>query len=422
MKRIIILIAITFGQWTISKGQDSITLEECYRWVSENAPLIKQKKLYQDAFDNQKDILDHIEMPDVSWNTKVQIQSDAISLKLPFPGGEGIELPYYNIQSMIDVGYLLMDGGMLDSKRNIAIANLSANLQSVEVDIYQLRERINKYYWSILLLEAHQRIMENAMKRLEIKMSKLETMVGYGVILPGVVEKLKAERLKTKSKIMDIKGKQRSLRSLLAAYTGRSEVLDAKLIKPVFTGDIMLITNHRPEQKLFDIQSKKVLANQELIDVEYKPKLRAFLKVGLGYPSPINLFKTEVSPYAIGGIQLSWKLLDWGQRERQKQKLEIQSQIILSQKEMFDYNISNLKEKYQSDLASLREQIKLDDELIFLQRGLLDEQSAQLEQGVITSTEYLSQFNEKIQAELNKELHLIQIEQLKQEYITRLGG
>lgn len=402
-------------------AQEEITLEECYKWVSENTPLVQQKQLYQDAFNNQNDIYEKSKMPTITWNTRAQVQSDALTLALPFPGAEPIELPYYNIQSTIDAGYLLLDGGLWDAKKNIESSNLAVNMQSLEVAIYQLKEMVNKYYWGIILLEAQQQILEKGVERISARMEAMESLVKQGVILSGKVKKLKAEKLKIQNKILAIQGQQNALRALLSQFTGKQEVLSAKLKRPYIVADVFAQTNNRPELMLFDLQTQKVLANQQLIDVSGKPKLQAFLKAGLGYPSPINLFKTEVSPYAIGGLQFSWKIFDWGQRDRQKQQLQIQSNIIQTQKQNFEFNINNLKGKYQADLVSLQQQVQNDEKLVALQEEISKEYAAQLEQGVITPTDYLIQLNEGLQARLNQEVNLIKIEQLKTDYLNKIG-
>ncbi len=402
-------------------AQEEITLEQCYKWVSENTPLVRQEQLYQDAFTNQNEILDKNKMPSVTWNTRAQVQSDALTLALPFPGAEPIELPYYNIQSTIDAGYLILDGGLLDAKKSIENASLAVNLQSLEVAIFQLKEMVNKYYWGIILLEAQKQILDKGVESLSARMTAMKSLLKQGVLLPGKVKKLKAEQLKIQNKILAIQGQQQALRALLAQFTGRDEVLAAKLKRPQTISDVFMESNNRPELLLFDLQQQKVLANQQLIDVSAKPKLQAFLKAGLGYPSPINLFKTEISPYAIGGLQFSWKIFDWGQRQRQKQQLQIQSEIIQTQKENFEFNINHLKGKYQADIQSLQEQLKLDEELVALQEEISKEYAAQLEQGVITPTDYLIQLNEGLQAQLNQEVHLIKMEQLKVEYLNKIG-
>ena len=420
MKKITLIFVLIFS---LGRGmaQEAITLEQCYKWVSENTPLVKQKQLYQAAFNNQNDIYEKSKMPTVTWNTRAQLQSDALTLALPFPGAEPIELPYYNIQSTIDAGYLLLDGGLWDVRKSIESANLAVNMQSLEVSIYQLKEMVNKYYWGIILLETQQQILEKGVESLDARITSMEALVKQGVLLPAKVKKLKAEQLKLRNKIIEVKGQQNSLRSLLSKFTGKEQVLTAKLQRPQIVADVFMQSNNRPELLLFDLQTQKVLANQQLIDVAAKPKLQAFLKAGLGYPSPINLFKTEVSPYAIGGLQFSWKIFDWGQRGRQKQQLAIQSNLIQTQKENFEFNINNLKGKYQADLQTLQQQIALDEELVSLQEEVLLEYAAQLEQGVITPTDYLIQLNEGLQARLNLEVHLVKIEQLKTDYLTKIG-
>lgn len=421
MKKILLFLILITVLSDI-QGQEEVTLQECYQWVSENTPLIKQKQLYEAAFVNQNTIIDKRKMPTVQWNTRAQVQSDALSFELPLPGAEPIELPYFNIQSTIDVGYTILDGGYLKAKSTIEQGKLVSNLQSVEVALYQLKEMVDQYYWGIILLEGQASVLSKGIESIEARISTMDALLENGVILPSAVKKMKAEKLKINNQLLHIQGNQNSLRSLLAAFTGKEIILTAKLLQPKIIKDVFLEKNNRPELTLFDTKIQNILANEELIDAAKQPKLRAFLKAGLGYPSPINLFKTEISPYAIGGLQFSWNIIDWGQGDRQKQQLKIQSEIVQVQKEYFEFNIDNLKRKYQADINAIEKQIRLDKELANIQAEILEEYAVQLDHGVLTPTDYLLQLNEGLRTKLNVEVQLLKIQQLKTAYLTKIGG
>jgi len=99
----------------------------------------------------------------------------------------------------------------------------------------------------------------------------------------------------------------------------------------------------------------------------------------------------------------------------------VQNQIINTQKESFDKNI---KVATAQDLAEIRkyEYLVLKDfDIIKLRKRVAQTASSQLDNGVITSTDYIQRVNDATQAEINLKTHEIQLIQAKINYQATLG-
>ena len=150
--------------------------------------------------------------------------------------------------------------------------------------------------------------------------------------------------------------------------------------------------------------------------------MSAFAKAGFGYPNPLNFFDNSVSPYAIGGLGFSWNLFDWGKEGRDRELLIVQSQIIENQQKTFEHNLDLTEGKYREDIAKLEGRISRDQEIADLQSKILEQLSSQLEHGVITVTDYLTQVNTELRARQQLELHQVQLQQVKIDYLTQRGA
>jgi hypothetical protein len=65
--------------------------------------------------------------------------------------------------------------------------------------------------------------------------------------------------------------------------------------------------------------------------------------------------------------------------------------------------------------------LQKDEEIINLRTRITKTASSQLDNGVITSGEYISRMNEEIQARLSQQLHKVQLELAKLTYLYNLG-
>ena len=75
-----------------------------------------------------------------------------------------------------------------------------------------------------------------------------------------------------------------------------------------------------------------------------------------------------------------------------------------------------------SQVDKILELIEKDKEIIELRRSIVRIFSSQLENGTITSSTYLTEFNALTRAELSYQLHLIELKEAQIEYLTQVGS
>jgi outer membrane protein TolC len=402
-------------------AQQVISIDQCYQWAEEYYPLAKQKGLNDQYSQVQLDIIEAEKKPSISWNAQASLQSEALKIEFPMPGTEPIELPVYKLQTTLDAGYLIWDGGLAEARKDVEKAGLVIKNKAVDVELYQLKDRIDQYFWGVVLLDIQDEILFNASGTIDSKLASMEAAAKHGVVLPSQIKKLQVEKLKLETKTEAIAGKRKSLLSLLSEATGQNLSLSVELVLPELPPEVLATTLERPEQALFDFQKQQILSNKALLDAKNKPKVSAFLQAGLGYPNPLNFFDEEISPFAIGGVRFSWNFMDWGKSEKQEQALQIQAQLVDNKRETFEFNLNALKGRYEEEVATLERQILKDKEIVLLQEDILKDYSSQLDNGIITTTDYTTQLNEVIQARLQLEVHKLQIQQLKSDYLTKMG-
>jgi outer membrane protein TolC len=399
----------------------SLALEECYKKAMESYPLTAKTGLLQQASGLKLEQLDAARRPVIDWQGQASYQSETVQFPFELPGVKPIELPLFRAQTSINAGYTIYDGGMAEAQKALERAGLLAEQQSVAVDLERLKDRINDYFFGVLMLREKVKILETSLNNLQTKIATLAAGVSHGAVLESEVDKLRVEALRLQSQLEETRAQARGLLSVL------SELIDEPLDEEVVLEmpDLAVLDYSMPlqrsELRLFDLQKEKILAGEGVIAARWKPKAGAFLQAGVGYPNPLNFFDDNISPFAIGGVQFTWTLFDWKQASRDRQLLTVQSRIVDNQRAVFEKNIQVLDGKFLEDIKAVENLIERDRQIEALQEKILQQASSQLDNGVITSTEYLDQVNAEIQARLSLEIHMLQLRQIKVNYLTLKG-
>jgi hypothetical protein len=77
--------------------------------------------------------------------------------------------------------------------------------QQTEVNLYQLRSRINQLYFSTFLLQERHAILMTKQEQLESKIKEVKSGIKFGAILPASEKVLEAEKLKIRQQLTEIK-------------------------------------------------------------------------------------------------------------------------------------------------------------------------------------------------------------------------
>ncbi|NTW50520.1 MAG: TolC family protein, partial [Chlorobiales bacterium] len=176
----------------------------------------------------------------------------------------------------------------------------------------------------------------------------------------------------------------------------------------------------RPEYKVFDLSKDQLENYRGLTTSEYLPKLSAYFQYTYGRPS-LNVFDNTFQSYYVAGVRASWTLWNWSQTGRQREIYEIQKRQTEAEEQTFTKNLKVSVQHDLSDIEKLETMIKMDEEIIALRQKIVRQSSSQLDNGVVTATDYLTELNSKTQAELQLQTHKIQLIKAKVQYLTKIG-
>lgn len=392
---------------------DTLTVEQCQALAIQNSPL-QQKKLYAESIAALQTLnIRSNNLPRIQVGAQATWQSDVFGLPINSPLFEVPKVPKDQYKLSVDVAERIWDGGSdRYLRRQRSLENELAAAQ-VDVDVYQLREVVTDLYFKSLLLQESNAVLQTSKEDLGRKLKQAEAAIAEGATLRTSADQIRLQILKTDQQVVGIQTDIYALRQILARWIGR-ENGDFALVLPPLSG-VSTAFDQRPEFKLFDLQQRSFQLQKDRLHLLHQPRVEAFAQGGLGRPNPFNFFETDFQPFLLIGLRASWTPFDWGNRSRDAQVLDLQVKTVDTQRAALlqRLEIGSLKDKWDTDVK-YRQQLAQDDEIIRLQEDIIRRSDAQVQNGVMTMTDYLSQIDLLTQARLNRKTHLIQAVQVQE--------
>ena len=386
-------------------AQETLTLEQCYQWSRENYPLIKKQELIKKSEQYTTENALKGWLPQINITARATYQNDVTQfpVKLPNVNVEPLSKDQYKV--FADVSQTIYDGGNIRNQKNLAkIQSKVQNIQT-EVELDKLKERINQLYFGIL--QTNKQWTQLQFTKLDIKegIKKAEAQLKNGVIFRSNLDVLKAELVKIEQKEIELQAIKQNFVQMLSYFIKKNIDENTQLETP----EKILLTknNNRSELKLFDAQKQLLETQRKIINTKNTPKLGAFFQGGYGKPG-FNMLKNEFDIFYIGGIRLNIPISGFYTQKNDLALLENQSQEIEIQRENFLFNQNFIEIQQRNDLEKIQNLIDKDNELIELRKNIKTASLAQLENGVITTNDYLREVTAEEQAILTKITHEIQ--------------
>ena len=406
--------------------QEIIKLEDCYKLAADNYPIKPQIENYEKLSKLNIENIATAYMPEISLVAKVQYQSDVtkVNIDIPIPNMPAIEVPEppkEQLSAGISVNQLLWDGGISSGRKDLEKVSNEINRQNIEIEINSLKFRINDLFFNVILIDKNIELFNNMIGDLNSKLQKLGPAVENGVMLESNLEVLKAEIIKVQQSINELESARKTSIDILSEITGKKISHDAEFKLPeINTEKLPEASKERPEYKLFDLTKKQVNSSERIIDAKTLPKISFYGQAMYGRPG-LNMFDDEFKPYYIAGLQASWKFFNWGESSRDKEINEIRKDIIETQEDNFERSIRISTRQFLNDIELNKELAKQDGQIIELRRKVADNASEQLDNGVITATDYLTEKNSELRAEILMQKREIEIIKAKVKYLTQIG-
>lgn len=413
--KLLILIVVCLA--LNATAQKKLTLQECYDLVDQNYPLAKQVDLLNQKTTFEIDALNTAKLPKMDLNAQATYQSEVIGFPTALSGVNTMNKDQY--RATMDINQLIYNGGAIAAHAKLKQAQTKTQQQQVALNIYATKNKINQYFFSILLLQQKKELLESKDELLISKVKEVTVGVKYGALLPTSELILEAERLKIKQQLTEISFEKTKMLENLALLT-YSE-MDATTVLETPNSEREAVNGIRPEIVFFDLQNEQIESSKSVLAKSNSPKLYAFGQAGYGNPG-LNMLDNSFQPFYIVGLKTSWNIFDWGKVKKDRKSLNVAQEIVQTEKENFELNHKMELQQINKDIKKMEELLTSDLEIIQIHEKIVKTADAQMKNGVIASSEYLTEVIRLFEAKNNLAQHEVTLHLALANYQVSAGN
>jgi len=168
------------------------------------------------------------------------------------------------------------------------------------------------------------------------------------------------------------------------------------------------------------MQKERLQANSKLIGSGDLPRVFAFSQLAYGRPG-YNMVSRDFHTFYTVGAGMKWNFLNYGDTRRQKRIIGLQQQLVDVKRTNFDVH---LRIQLQAELTNLEKYdslMKQDQAILSLRKSIAGSSLSRLNNGIITSADYLDDMNAELLAELQYGAHRILRKQAEYNYLILQG-
>lgn len=415
MKKKILILAL-LASASVAQAQ---TLDECQRAAEKHYPIIKRYDLIAKTTDLTVKNIQKGWLPQVTaaaqatyqsavaaWPDHLQSMFQQVGLKM-----KGLRKDQYKVS--IDVQQPIYDGGVISGQRKIASQEGKVQEAENEVNLYQVRRRVNELYFSLLLLNEQIKLNDDVKALLQSSEQKLSAMVKGGTAATSDYENVRAERLSAEQANESLKAQKLMLSRILSVFCG----IEVNHLQKPQALDATVSANTRPEMRLFDNQLRLSEVQEKALDARLKPHLGLFAQGYYGYPG-LNMFEDMMqhkwSLNGLVGVKLSWNIGALYTHKNDKARLRLQREQIENAREVFLFNNSIDEIQQKENINRYRKMMQNDDEIIDLRTHIRKAAESKLAHGIIDVNSLLREINNENAAKAQQAIY--EIDMLKEMY------
>ncbi|MDR1226425.1 MAG: TolC family protein [Prevotellaceae bacterium] len=403
-------------------AQQQLTVDDCYALARENYPLTQQRGLIEKSRDYSLENAVKGYLPQLNIVGMATYQSDVVSL--PIPDNLGIDIPalskdQYKIYG--EVSQTIYDGGNVRLQRKATKTAALVQEQSLEVNLYALRDRVGQLFFGILLFD--RQLEQNALRKqdLENGLKTMRAAEDNGTALHSDADEVQVELLNAGQQEVELNAARNAYAEMLSLVIGRA-VTDSVILLPSDkqAPSMQKANVNRPEMRLYDLQKQNLDVQKSQLNMLNTPKLSLFLQGGYGKPG-LNMLSNDFEFYYIGGVRFSWNIPGLYTLGKEKKNIGLQQQMLDAQRETFVFNTELQVSQQHHEVQKLQELINNDSEIVQLRTSIKNTAKVQLDNGVMTSHDYIARVNAENQARQALAIHEINLMQTLYNYRTAIG-
>jgi outer membrane protein TolC len=409
------LISTAYGQEQPAR----LTLQDCYTLAEQHYPAIKQRQLIAQTSAYNIDNINKGYWPQLNINGQATYQSAVTEIPIQLPGMDipTISKDQYKVYG--EINQVVYDGGTLKHQKELQQADENIDQQKLSSELYQVKERINQLFFGVLMIEEQIKQNELLLEDIHTGLNKVQAAINNGTALKSQGDQLNADLLKAGQRSVELQANLSAYKNMLGIFTGTNITDATQLVRPAPA--LLNQQINRPELKIYAAENSRLDIQNKMLNAKALPKLNLFFQGGLGRPT-LNMLSNDFSGYYIGGARLTWSISALYTAKKDKALLGIRRDMINNKSETFLFNTQLAMTQTDAEIKKYNMLLNSDNDIISLRKKVKAASLAQLENGVITSNDYMREVLAEDQARQSLIFHEIQLLMSQYNFQTTTGN
>ncbi len=408
-----ILLLIPF----FSFSQKEISLDSCIANAKRNYPLIRQNEVLKLNSKTKEQEINENWLPKLSFGAQATYQTEVVQFNIP---GINTNFPHDQYIGSLNLDQTLFDGGQTSQQRKLEKLSLQIDVQKNEIELYKLIDRVNQLYVSILMARENIKLTEVFTEDLQNRKKNLVAGQKNGLVLESSIDEIDAELLKAAQNLIEAKANLVALYQNLNYYTNLSIGDQDEFSLIPIGGQNLKMEVTRPELKLIQLQEESLTERNKLNNRFALPRIAVGIAGNYGRPGP-NFINQNLRFFGSANLSIKWNISSLYGLNRTHKQMEYNQDLLQIQREVFIFNLTSAQNTQQATIQAMKDVIEKDREIVEKRKRVTLSAASQLENGKIKVSDYLTQLNAEMTAQLNQKVHEIKWMNAVSSYNTTQG-
>ncbi|MCJ7466106.1 MAG: TolC family protein [Maribacter sp.] len=395
---------------TIGFGQDGFPIDSLFAMVDTYYPALRQKSLNEDYGKLVQEALGTNWYPKVNIGGSATYQSEVTEFSVP--GSVGFPIPAKDQYKIgLELSQTLFDAGLNKAQKEIEKLNTITQENSLNSELLNIKGTVLDVAVSIMVAKMTLQQLTNTMENLKVRAKNIQTAIDNNWALPINKDEIEVEMLQLEQQMTGIRANIKTAYETLQILSGlpiaAAPDFDFQGLESKRTVDFEL----RPEVQNIDIALLNLEWQKKQLDRKALPKLLLFADGYFGRPG-FNFLDNNFRLYGIGGVNLAFPITSLAYNRSVKAGLAMQKESFEVDKQKLTDQLSIQNSKLGNDISATLSIIEEDEKISVKRQNILKVSQNQFDNGVLLFSDFIEKLYNAQNAEINLEIHRLQLQQL----------
>jgi outer membrane protein TolC len=394
-----------------------LSIDTCYALAVKNYPLIKQYELIEKTREYTISNANKAYLPQVSIN----VIEGYVFGGFPSLGGSGSSSSNFKFIGIGQINQTLWDGGATKAQKKIISASSEADKAALDVQLYDLRSRINQLYFGILLVDEQLKQLGTQDTILGNNINRVKDLKNNGLAYSTDLDEIKAEQVRLRQQRIEFTYTRKGYVDMLSIFIGVEINAQTALQKPLLSDASAEMQINRPELSLYKSQRSLLNEQSSMRRVALMPKL-GLLGAGVLFAPGISLGPSTLNNIGVAGLNASWSLNGLYKHSAEKQLTQQSLNMINVQEESFMFQTRLKVAQVTANINKQKAILAEDNKIVGLRKAIREGYQMKYSNGVGPLIDLLNATEKESEARAQKALHEIQLMMTLYDFKTTTGN